>query len=93
MKQKRNAPESNELGNFLRRVTNDDLVVEVALDEYDYFLDVLPPRWMSGSLFAFAEGITAFRLFWRIKQRYFARQLSFEETQEFCRLSEARLVE
>lgn len=93
MKQKHNDLEPNELRNFLSRVMNDDLVVEVTLDDYDHYLDVLPPRWMSGSLFAFAEGITAFRLFWRIKQRYFARQLSFNETQEFCRLSEARLVE
>jgi hypothetical protein len=85
--------DQNALGTFLQRVMHDDQIVETTLDEYDHCLDVLPPRWMSGSIFAFAEGATPFRLFWRIGRRYFSRQLSDPETHTFCRVSGASFIE
>lgn len=50
----------------------------VAIDEeaWWWFLEVLPPRWMSGNAFAFAEGYDRFRLFWQRGDEYFVRQLS-----------------
>lgn len=43
---------------------------------------------MSGSLFAFAEGAEALRLFWQDhRDCYCARQLTWEETRTFCRLA------
>jgi len=42
---------------------------------------------MSGDLFAFGEGAGNFVLFWMQSQRYFAHQLSIEDTETFCQLS------
>lgn len=63
--------------------------VACAIDEetYDYFLNVLPPKYM-GRGFAFAEGAEPLRWFWRSDvDRFFSRQLSWDETKEFCRLA------
>lgn len=84
---------SLEFTGFVSQLTRDRQVVETTADEYDFLLDVLPPRWMSGTYFAFAEGIAPFRLLWRHRGRYFSRQLTLEETQKFCRLSGASLIE
>lgn len=86
MKQLPTVEDSLKFTEFVSQVTRDEKVVETTCDEFEWFLDVLPPRWMSGSYFAFAEGATPFRLFWRKTGRYFARQLSAEETDTFCRL-------
>ena len=62
----------------------------VAIDEdkwWWWFLEVLPPRWMNGSAFAFAEGWDCFRLFWKPRNEFFVRQLSEAETDLFCQLS------
>src|SRR5882672_11336747 len=57
-------------------------------DDWTYWLEFLPPRWMSGSHFCFAEGEESFRFFWATKEgQFFARQLDVEETLEFCALS------
>lgn len=60
-----------------------------AIDEetYWYFLEVLPPKYQRGSLFAFAEGAEPLRLFWQRGEDYFCRQLTWDETKEFCRLA------
>ena len=62
---------------------------EIIEEEYDYWLEVLPPKWMNGGHFCFAEGAEAFRLFWldRPCQRYLMRQLTWDETVNFCRLA------
>ena len=54
---------------------------------YWYFLEVLPPKHMRCSMFAFAEGAEAIRLFWRKDQKHFCQQLTDDETQTFCRLA------
>jgi hypothetical protein len=67
--------------------------VACAIDEetYGYFLDVLPPKYM-GNGFAFAEGAEPLRWFWRVKpDQFFCRQLTWEETKEFCRLADIPL--
>ena len=67
--------------------------VTVEIDETKYFeyLDLLPPRYMDGDLFAFGEGAGNFILFWVEAGRYFAHQLSVEDTQTFCRLTRVAL--
>lgn len=66
--------------------TQTGLVFETNEETYDYFLDVLPPHYMSGHLFCFAQGFTPHTLFFRRVKRFFVRQLTQEETEEFCRL-------
>ncbi len=67
--------------------------VTVEIDESKYFeyLDVLPPRYMHGDLFAFGEGAGNFILFWVVARRCFAHQLSADDTETFCRLSHVAL--
>jgi hypothetical protein len=67
--------------------------VTVEVDESMYFeyLDLLPPRYINGNLFAFGEGAGNFILFWMVARRYFAHQLSAEDTETFCRLSRVSL--
>ena len=64
-----------------------------AIDEeiYWYFLEVLPPKYQRGGLFAFAEGAEALRLFWQKGDCYFCRQLTWDETTNFCRLARISL--
>jgi hypothetical protein len=97
----------SELSNFLRdqlRIEKATLVgddsppwweegVTVEIDESMYleYLDLLPPRYMNGNLFAFGEGAGNFILFWMVARRYFAHQLSAEDTETFCRLSRVSL--
>jgi hypothetical protein len=64
------------------------VVYQVGEETYDDFFDMLPPRWISGSAFCFAEGEGPFRLFWKGRRdRCFARELSNEETDRFCKLA------
>lgn len=63
----------------------------LAIDEETYFhyLEVLPPRFQRGGEFCFAEGSGAFIYFWKAaKGVFYARPLSDEETDAFCRLAE-----
>ena len=55
-------------------------------DTYLYFLEVLPPRWMHRSYFAFAEGCEPVRLFW-CNHHYYVRPLTWDETNLFCQLA------
>ena len=65
----------------------------IAITEEGYCekLELLPPRWMNGSYFAFGEGAGQFTLFWQRGGQYFARHLSQAETDRFCRRSGTRL--
>ena len=63
-------------------------IVRLTEDDWNYWLEVLPPRWMSGAHFCSAEGDEPFRLFWATKEgKFFGRQLSVEETLAFCSLA------
>lgn len=68
-------------------------VFQIEESTYLYHLQVLPPRWLDGDVFAFGEGTGPFQLFWKRARLFFGRQLSNEETFEFCRLSGTVLVE
>jgi hypothetical protein len=62
--------------------------VSLTEGDWNYWLEVLPPRWMSGAHFCFAEGEEPFRFFWATKEgQFFARQLGVEETLAFCALA------
>ena len=66
-------------------------VCEIDEKTYWYYLELLPPRWIDGNWFAFGEGAGRFRLFWQVKDTYFARELTDEETRTFCELSHVAL--
>lgn len=67
--------------------------VTVEIDEAKYYeyLNLLPPRYMNGDLFAFGEGTGNFILFWVEVRRYFAHQLSVADTETFCRVARVAL--
>jgi hypothetical protein len=60
---------------------------EIDEETYFWFLEVLPPRFMAGSYFCFAEGMEPFRLFWKRNGRHFVRQLDWTQTKALCRLA------
>ena len=61
------------------------VTAEVSEDNYDYFLDVLPPKWMGRGGFAFAEGEEPLRYFWKASGKCYCHQLTWDETVSFCR--------
>lgn len=80
-------PPDEEWTQMIERTTLPGRIAEIDEETYDYFLDVLPPRWMGRGGFAFGEGADSLRLFWRCGGRYFCRELSEEENILFCRLA------
>ena|SRR5436190_95732 len=66
---------------------------QITEDVFDYFLEVLPPRWMRGPYFAFAEGADPLQLFWFRRRHesgateHFTRKLTDDEIDQFCTLS------
>ena len=64
---------------------------EITLEAYDFYLDLLPPRWMSGDYFAYGEGSGSFSIFWKEGKRYFVRPLTQRETERFCTITRAAL--
>jgi len=69
-------PEAEEWADLINRISVPGRIVEVTEDTYWYFLEVLPPKHMRCSMFAFAEGAEAIRLFWRKDQKHFCQQLT-----------------
>lgn len=67
------------------------VTIEVDQSTYDEYLEMLPPRYMDRSLFAFGEGAGPFAIFWSQADRYFVHQLSADDTESFCQLSGAIL--
>jgi hypothetical protein len=80
-------PPAEEWADLINRISVPGRIVEVTEDTYWYFLEVLPPKHMRCSMFAFAEGAEAVRLFWRKDQKHFCLQLTAEQTAEYCRLA------
>lgn len=68
-------------------------VYEINEKTYWHYLEILPPRWIHGKWFAFGEGAGPFRLFWQIRDAYFLRELTDDETRTFCELSGVALYE
>ena len=84
------APADESWSDHVHRISEPGRVHAITEEAFDYWLDVLPPRWLHGSCFCQTEGEEAFRLFWRRDRRYFARQLTNAETLRFCRLAGVR---
>jgi Protein of unknown function (DUF1419) len=82
-------PEPDDWNVHVEHISVPARIAEITEEQYDYWLEVLPPKWMNGGHFCFAEGVEALRLFWHDKttQRYLCRQLTWDETQTFCRLA------
>jgi hypothetical protein len=80
-------PPDESWGDLINRTSRPGVVCVIDAETYDYFLEVLPPKYL-GHGFAFAEGAEPLRLFWHTKpDSYFCRQLTWEETTDFCRLA------
>lgn len=80
-------PTAEEWKEHVERLSVPGRIAQVTEEHYSYWLEVLPPRWMAGAHFCFAEGAEAFHFFWRDKDGYFGRQLTWDETVTFCRLA------
>jgi len=80
-------PDNEEWKAHVERISVPSRIAEVTEDEYFYWLEVLPPKYQRGSVFAFAEGAEALRLFWQKGGRYYCRQFTWAETVVFCRLA------
>ena len=80
-------PDGEEWAALIGRISIPGPIAAIDEETYWYFLEVLPPKFQGGSLFAFAEGAEALRLFWRKAEDHFCRQLTAEETADFCRLA------
>jgi hypothetical protein len=78
---------------IINRIHVTGRIHQITEEVFDYFLEVLPPRWMRGPYFAFAEGADPLQLFW-FRQRqeskdteHFTRKLTEDEIDQFCKLS------
>lgn len=80
-------PNNEEWKTRVERISIPGPIAEVTEEDFFYWLDVLPPKYQRGSLFAFAEGAEPLRIFWRRGGQHFCRQLTWDETKEFCRLA------
>ena len=84
-------PPNEEWAGMIARTALTGVACAIDEETYDYFLNVLPPKYL-GQGFAFAEGAEPLRFFWHPKpDLYWCRQLTWEETQEFCRLARIAL--
>ena len=84
-------PPHEEWSAMIARTDQAWVVCAIDQETYDYFLEVLPPKYM-GHGFAFAEGAEPLRYFWPVKpDQFFCRQLTWDETKEFCRLAQIPL--
>jgi len=75
---------------MMNRIESASGPAEIDEETYWYFLGTLPPRFMQENYFCFAEGMEPFQLFWERDGRYFARQLDWQQTRNFCRLAGIR---
>ena len=80
-------PPDEPWATLIERISVPGQIAETDEETYFYFLEVLPPKYQRGGLFAFAEGAEALRLFWQRCEQYFCRQLTSDETAEFCRVA------
>jgi hypothetical protein len=81
-------PENETWTAMIARISSPDKIAHIDEDTFTYFLEVLPPKFQSGNVFAFAEGSEPLRLFWRNDGHFFCRQLSWNETKTFCRFAQ-----
>lgn len=78
-------PGSETWEDMIDRIKTPQALHEISEETYWYFLEVLPPKWMKGRHFAFAEGQEPLQLFWEEKRdEYRTRLLPWEQTYRFC---------
>ncbi len=82
-------PANETWPDMIRRIHVASRIHRVSEETYYYFLEVLPPKWMNGRAFAFAEGQDPLQLFW-FRGRdpdldHLTRQLTDDEIDRFCR--------
>ena len=80
-------PAGEEWSAMIARISVTSTIAAIDKETFFYFLEVLPPKFLQGGLFAFAEGAESLRVFWRTGDLHFCRALTWDETQEFCRLA------
>lgn len=84
-------PPDEDWAGMIARTSREGVVCAIDEETYDYFLEVLPPKYQENG-FAFAEGAEPLRLFWKAKpDLFYCRQLTWDETREFCRLAHISL--
>ena len=84
-------PESEDWKALIDRISIPGKIADIDEETFWYFLEVLPPKYQRGGLFAFAEGAEALRVFWQKGDCYFCRQLTWDETTNFSRLARISL--
>lgn len=72
---------------MILRIRKPGFVNVITEEVFEHFLGCLPPHWMGQGGFAFAEGAEPLSLFWKQSDEYYVRQLTWEETRQFCRLA------
>ncbi len=80
-------PDAEEWPAMINRIHVTGKIHEIDEETYFWFLECLPPKYQNGGLFAFAERAEPFSLFWSRGAKFFVRPLTWDETQEFCRLA------
>jgi hypothetical protein len=65
--------------------------VEIKEQTYYEKLDMLPPRYMDGNLFAYGEGAGSFSLFWSQSGKFYVHHLTQADTEVFCQLARVAL--
>lgn len=84
-------PGGEDWSALIARISTPSQIMAIDEETFWYFLEVLPPKYQRGGLFAFAEGAEALRLFWRKGDCHFCRQLTWDETTVFCHLARISL--
>lgn len=77
---------------LVKRISRSGQIHVIAAEDFAYWLECFPPRWLAGADDCFAEGKKTLRLFWRQGDRHFCRKLTRGETQRFCALSGVALL-
>jgi hypothetical protein len=80
-------PDNEPWHDTMQRICVDERVSEIDEETFDWFLECLPPKYQ-GAGFAFAEGAEPLKYFWQDHGRFYARQLTNDETAVFCRLAQ-----
>src|SRR3989442_1237047 len=78
-------PDRETWDGLIARIHVTAKIAEIDEETFDWFLECLPPRYLTGGLFAFAEGAEALKLFWKKGGRFFVRPLTWDETKTFCK--------
>ena len=66
--------------------------MEISEATYHERLDLLPPRYMDGNLFACGEGAGSFSIFWQQNAKFYVHHLTQADTDEFCMLARVARV-